>query len=173
MQKNKKRLYFSLLIFVAVVFGAVMFLRPHSRLLLTLFPPPRLYEPLIKQSISLQKENVKYEQELDRLYVGTYFVGVYLNISSPAVHVIDSKALLRLSIVVDNNEIYQQALSSWAEYIGGERGKPGVILGHFKVPDDVPEMKSLKISILIEKSDAEFDQKYGPLELFVQRSVDL
>lgn len=173
MPKNRKYKVFSFLIFSAVVFVTIMLIRPHSRLLLTLFPPAGLYDPLIKQSISLEKENVKYERELNALYVGTYFVGVYLNNPSSSVHVIDSSALLRISITVDNNEIYQQDLSRWTEYVGGERGKSDVILGYFKVPDDVPRNKLLKISLLIVKSDPEFDQKYGPLELFVQRKVDL
>lgn len=173
MKKSKKHIYFYFITFVSVAIFVVILLRPHSRLLLTLFPPPGLYNPLIKQSINLKKENSKFEREIDGLYVGTYFVGVYLNNLSSAMQAIDSTAILMISVSVDNNEIYHQDLTDWAEYVGGKSGRSELIVGHFKVPDDVPKMKPLKISIFIKKSDPEFDKKYGPLELFVQRSVDL
>lgn len=173
MKKNKNIMLFYFIIVVAIILLIAILLRPHSRLLLTLFPPKDLYNPLIKQSISLQKENLKYDSEINSLYVGTYFVGVYLNNLSSTMQAVDSTAILRLSVSVDNNEIYHKDLSDWEEYVGGKGGKSELNVGHFNVPDDVPKMKPLKISIVIKKSDPEFDKKYGPLELFVQRSVDL
>jgi len=152
----------------------VLFLvRPYSRFLLTLFPPEDLYKPLFMEHISFKKNKNIYESSLKHIYTGTYFVGVYFNNPPPYGEPIISDVILELKFINNEKLIFNERYSKWINRIGGAGEKEsGVILGYYKVPDNIPISQDITSIITVLTPDIELENKYGQMEFFIRRSVD-
>ena len=95
-KKNKIVWYLLLgLLFIPVIFYMA---RPHSNILLIFFPPSDLYEPRILEPITLKEETILFELPLKHNYVGSYFVGVYMDQTPPFGTPVKSNAALKLKV---------------------------------------------------------------------------
>jgi hypothetical protein len=171
---SKKRSYILLLIIlVSSILAGFYFIRPYSRFLLTVLPPSDLYENIIKEPITIKRKAILKELDLKHNYVGTYFVGIL--IKEPPVYSkpIVSNAKLKISITHDGKTIYEMLLNRWSNRFGGPgKKKSGIILGSYKVPEDIPLGLHTKAAISIVSPDPLFEHSYGGIDFFIRRSVD-
>ena len=154
-------------------YAGFYFVRPYSRFLLTVLPPSDLYEYIVKKPITLKKKTVLKGFALKHNYVGTYFVGIL--IKKPPVYSkpIVSNAKLKLSITHDGKTIYEMLFNRWSNRFGGPgKKKSGIILGSYKVPEDIPLKLNTKVAISIVSPDPLFEYSYGGIDIFIRRSVD-
>lgn len=169
MRKKQSIIVISLLFLVIICFWA----RPHSRFLLTILPPAGLYSPLMKQPISLKTKTTFSDLKLTHKYVGTYLVGIYIKKSPPYGTPVASNAELNLTIKNNSNLLFEEKFSRWANRFGGPgKEEAGIILGHYKVPDNIPIGIDAQATISITSPDPAFENSYGDLEFFIQRKSD-
>lgn len=159
----------SLLLITIVLF----WFRPHSKFLLTIFPPSNLYIPLVKQSITLKEKTVYQYLRLTHDYVGTYLVGVYIKKPPPFGTPIVSNAELCLSIRKGENLLFEKKFARWASRFGGPGEKEsGVIFGFYKVPDNVPLGLATQAILSIKSPDPAFEENYGDVDFFIRKKSD-
>ena len=160
-----------LILLVAVI--AIYWLRPHSKFLLTIIPPSNLYNQVAKQPITLGINNSSKNLQLTHSYIGTYLVGVYIKSPPPFGTPIESNAVLSLSVRNNDQLLFEDKFTRWASRFGGPGGKEsGVILGYYKVPEDVPLWAAVHATLSIDTPDPTFEKKYGDVEFFIQRKSD-
>ena len=161
------------LFLISLLLAVFYFARPYSRLLLTVLPPSDLYKYLVQEPITIKRKTVLKNLPLKHDYVGTYFVGVL--VQKPPVYSESflSEAVLKLSISCDNNTLIELTLNRWSNRFGGPGKKEaGVILGYYKVPENIPVKLETKAVISIVSPDPLFESSFGNLIFFIRRSVD-
>jgi hypothetical protein len=170
----KKQLYILLLIIaMSFLLAGFYFVRPYSRLLLTVLPPSDLYEYIVKEPIKIKKKAILTELNLKHDYVGTYFVGFLISNPPDYNKPIVSNAKLKLLITHDNVSLHEMILNRWSNRFGGPgKKKSGIILGSYKVPEDIPLKMYTKATISIVSPDPLFENSYGGIDFFIRRRVD-
>lgn len=162
--------------FIAILVIIIISLRPNSRLLLTLLPPADLYSHVVINTITLQEKLACPPFILKHKYVGTYLIGLYIENPPPDPYgtAIETNAKLRLSINDGQHEIFEKTFTRWANRFG-EPGdnEAGVILGHYKVPEDIPLNDKVVSTISVESIDSSFEAKFGKAKFFIRRTPDL
>lgn len=164
-----------LIIFIIflIIMTALYWLRPHSLFLLTLVPPSNLYDPLIEQSVSIERNGDFQSGQLTHLYVGTYLVGVYIEKPPAYGEHVRSNAVVRLSIADKNTLLLNKEFSSWVSRFGGPgEEQSGIILGYYKVPDNVSVGRAFSATFSVVSPDPLFEKKYGKVKFFIQRKSD-
>lgn len=111
--------------------------------------------------------------QLTHNYVGTYLVGVFIKKPPPFGTPIESNAALSLSVKNNDNLLFEEKFTRWASRFGGPGKKEsGVILGYYKVPDDIPFGVTTQAILSIDSPDPAFEKKYGDVEFFIRRKSD-
>jgi hypothetical protein len=163
---------FYLIIVILILLATFFIVRPYSRLLLTLFPPSNLYTPLVDQPIDLNEKKELPTFILVHKYVGTYLVGIYIEKPPPFGVTIDSNAIVCLKIFNDRNILFDETFTSWAERFGGLGTEAGVMLGYYRVPNNIPLRENTQAVISVVSPDPKFGEKYGKLSFFITRITD-
>lgn len=167
-----KKISITILILL-VVMTVFYWLRPRSRFLLTALPPSNLYSPIERQKITLKEKSSSFSLQLTHEYVGTYLVGVHIEKSPPFGTPIESSAVLSLSVRDDDLLVFEKKFARWASRFGGAgRKESGVILGYYRVPDDIPLGVTTQAILSIDSPDPTFEEKYGYIEFFIRRKSD-
>lgn len=154
----------------------IIFARPSSRLLLTLLPPADLYNHLVEKQILLHEAKAQQSFILKHNYVGTYFVGIYIDKPPPDPYgtPIDTSTKLGFTINSDHGELFKKTFSRWSNRFGGSvANKAGVILGYYKVPEEIPLNKTVVATICVDHPDQLFQSKFGEAVFFIERAPDL
>lgn len=164
---------FTFILSLLLIATFLFWFRPHSKFLLTIFPPSNLYIPLVKQPITLKEKAVYQYLRLTHDYVGNYFVGVYIKKPPPFGKPIESNAELCLSIRKDKKLLFEKKFTRWASRFGGPGDKEsGVILGFYKVPDNVPLGLTTQAMLSIISPDPAFKENYGDVDFFIRKKSD-
>ena len=167
-----KKIYIAVLILIIAVI-VFYWLRPHSKFLLTLLPPSNLYRTVARQPITLKEENTSQHLSLTHKYSGTYLVGAYIQKPPPFGSSIESNASLSFSVKNNERLLLKKKFTNWTSRFGGpEKKQSGVILGYYKVPDDIPVGVATQATFSVDTPDCSFEKKYGKLELFIRRKSD-
>lgn len=167
-----KKIYIAVFILTIAVF-IFYWLRPHSKFLLTILPPSNLYRPIASQPITLKEEKTFQDLKLTHKYIGTYLVGVYLQKPPPFRTPIESNASLNFSVKNNDRLLLKKKFTNWTSRFGGPNNKPsGIVLGYYKVPDDIPVGVATQATLSVDTPDSSFGKKYGKIEFFIRRKSD-
>jgi hypothetical protein len=169
MTKRKKIMWYSI-IGILFMITLVYVARPHSRIILLFWPPADLYEPLVLEPISLKEKVVLSELPLNHSYVGTYSIGIYMDNVPRFTSPIKSDAAIELSISHGGKTLFEERYNKWTSLLGAPGTKnSGVILGSYRVPDNIPLKVQAEAKITVIATDSTFENKYGNLVFFVRR----
>lgn len=169
MTKRKKIMWY-LIIGILFMITLVYIARPHSRLILLFWPPADLYEPLILEPISLKENVVLPELPLYHSYIGTYSIGIYMDKAPRFTSPIKSDAAIELSISHGGNILFEERYDKWTSTLGAPGTEnSGVILGSYRVPDNIPLKLQTEAKISVISADSTFENKYGKLVFFIRR----
>ena len=163
----------ALLITLVVSSVLIITLKTRSEFLLSIFPPNNLYSPLVNQELDLSGTVPKYRFSYRQDYVGSYLIGLRLkhpphDFWSPVTT--SAKITIRL---IDGKQTFQEWTSfSWADRFSGGPSDSGVLLGSYKVPNNVPVGSDVELEVNIEKPDSSFYARYGEAVFFVKRAAD-
>ncbi len=167
-----KRISFIVIIMIVAVI-VFYWLRPHSKFLLAVMPPSDLYSPIVKQQITIDGKSSSQNLQLTHNYVGTYLIGVYIKRPPPFGTPIESSAVLSLTVMENDQSVFEEKFARWTSRFGGpDKQESGVILGYYKVPDNIPFGRPVSAIVSIDNPDPTFEKKYGEVDFFIRRKSD-
>lgn len=151
----------------------ILLLRPYSRFLVTVFPPSDLYSPLVTLPFTLNEKKEFPTLKLVHKYVGTYIIGIYIKKPPPYGVTIDSNAIVCLKIFNNKNVLFIKTFTSWDDRFGGPgKAEAGVMLGSYRVSNNIPLRENTQAVISVVSPDPKFGEKYGELSFFIKRIAD-
>ena len=148
----------------------------HIALILSLFLVigcSNKYEPIVLEPINLAAHGVSKEYVFKNKYAGRYDIGLYVDKPVPYREKYESNFELEITLLQDSNALISKKLSK-PEFIfyGWEKGKGGIALLVYEVPNDLPLSKTLMCRVTVLKSDLHFEEKYGKPKFFVRKMSD-
>ena len=170
MKKNK--FVIICMISVVSVFVTIYAFMQNSTILLNIFQPSDLFKPVVEINIQDNDLSKVNTFQINHKYVGNYLVGMYFEHPSPYGTPVESCGTLKLSLTNSDNTQFVRDFSDWRDRFGGPGpGRAGVILGAYRVPENIGRGENLNAEIFF-KMEGTCLKKYGTLTFFIKRGSD-
>lgn len=163
----------SSIIVISALLAAIYVIRPHNSFLLTMIPPTDLYDSIAVIDIDLEKGKEYDEFTITHRYKGTYAFGIFIERIPEYGTPVESEATLHFELKNNSKSLFKATTSKWSSRFGGPGKKEaGVILGSYKVPDDIAPGNAVTVTISLVKNDDKFEEHYGKQTFFIRRLSD-
>ncbi len=165
--------FFSSIIIILALLTTIYVIRPHNSFLLTMIPPADLYDSIVVMDVDLVKGKSYSDLELTHKYKGTYAFGILIEKIPEYGTPVESDATLHFELRNNSKSLFSTTTSKWSSRFGGPgKTEAGIILGSYKVPDDISIGDTVTAKISLVKNDDKFEEYYGKQTFFIRRLGD-
>ena len=138
----------------------------------SLAPPDDYFAPLVSAPISLAQAGETGMLKFRHKYVGTYQLGLVAAKPEPQ-GLPSQRAKFRLSIhcAAGGHPPFERQIDGYTAP-WWSRSEGGFTLLNYEVPGNLPVDRDIECLIRVESTDSGFEQRYGPLSVFVRKASE-
>lgn len=159
---------------VIVGTGSLLYMiRPSSRVLLLLFPPADIGDPLVRVPVDLSQSGREYIFPFKNKYVGNHSIDFIIEKTPPFGVNYEFAPKIAIKIFSNNQLLLSKTIDAYQSRVFSGRNNSGEILVWYEVPEDLPRNKPLICKLTILRGEKAFHKGYGSVLFVIRKRADL